>query len=148
MHEYINKIFRQPFWKFWSRRYNWWREAPQQQSYVRSWSYTGKLKEKNKINDEFLIMLNRLTLEELICLKLEIASKFASGKLCNLPLFTSLTDLVKDAVIKYAYSISPTNAQAATYTGLNPKSWEKAMKKYGVVPFFDKEKIKEIGDDY
>ena len=67
-------------------------------------SVSNKLRKENKVTDEFEVMLNNLSLEELIALKLELAAKAAGGMLYGLPIWYSMQHIIKDAVLKYAYS--------------------------------------------
>ena len=45
------------------------------------YSLDNKLRKENKINEDFMLILDRLTLEEIIGLKLESACKVVDGKL-------------------------------------------------------------------
>ena len=58
------------------------------------YSLTKKLREENKSNEEFEVMLNNLSLEELIGLKLELASKVFGGKSYGLPIWKSMKEIV------------------------------------------------------
>jgi hypothetical protein len=51
-----------------------------------NFSFSRRMHSEGKISEEFEIMLNSLTLEELICLKLENASKVMKGKLFGFPI--------------------------------------------------------------
>ena len=45
----------------------------------KSYSLTRELRSDNKSNDQFEVMLNNLSLEEIIALKLELSAKVAGG---------------------------------------------------------------------
>ena len=63
-----------------------------------------ELLKERKVDKEFLEKLNFLTLEDLITLKLDSASKSLKGKLFNFPILKYATDICQEAVIKYGKS--------------------------------------------
>ena len=58
------------------------------------YSFRKKLKNQNKIDDDFEIVLNNLTLEEVISLKLELSSEYINSKLYNFPIWNNITYIV------------------------------------------------------
>ena len=64
------------------------------------YSISNKLRKENKSHDEFEVMLNNLTLEEIIGLKLELAAKAVGGMLFGIPIWYTMQDITKDAVLK------------------------------------------------
>ena len=52
----------------------------------RFYSISRKLRKENKISEEFEVMLNYLSLEEVIALKLEAASLATGGKYFGFPI--------------------------------------------------------------
>ena len=103
----------------------------------RYYSISKKLLKEKKISEDFEIMMNNLTLEEVIALKLEAASKAAGGKLFGLPLWQSARDIVKDAIIKYALSATRTKSDAAAFIGVSVSEFRKLEKKYGGDKYFE-----------
>ncbi len=103
----------------------------------RYYSVCNKLRKERKITEEFEVMMNNLTLEELIAVKLELATKTVRGKLYGIPIWHSLNDIVKDAVLKYALSATRTQNEAARFLGLNASYLNNLIKKYGVSSFFE-----------
>ena len=92
----------------------------------RYYSISNKLRKAGKSSEEFEIIFNNLSLEEVIGLKLELASKSAfNGKLYGVPIWYTIPNIVKDAVLKYALSATRSKREAARFLGLN----ELAMKK-------------------
>ena len=102
------------------------------------YSLAKKLKEDNKTTEEFEIILNNLSLEEIIGLKLELASRVFGGKSYGLPLWNSMRDITNDALLKYALSACRTKKEAARFLGLNSQNFNKLLKKYDVESFFEK----------
>ena len=105
----------------------------------RYYSLSKKLKRENRSSEEFEILLNNLSLEEVIGLKLELASKVFGGKSYGLPIWHSMKDIVNDAVIKYALSACRTKKEAARLLGLKSQNFNKLLKKYNTESFFEKE---------
>lgn len=106
----------------------------------RLYSISKKLRKDGKSSEEFEILLNNLTLEEVIGLKLEISSKYSlNGKLYGLPIWQSLTMIVKDAVLKYSLSATRTKKEAARFLGLTERSLTGLVKKYNSESYFSEE---------
>jgi len=101
------------------------------------YSLSKKLKRENKITDDFEFVLNGLSLEEVIGLKLELASKMFGGKSYGIPIYKSMRDIVNDAVLKYALSTCRTKKEAARFLGLNSQNFNKLLKRYSVESFFE-----------
>ena len=90
------------------------------------------LKEK-KVDKEFLEKLNFLTLEDLITLKLDSASKSLKGKLFNFPILKYATDICQEAVIKYALSVSNNRREASLILGKTKAELSYYVKKYNIL---------------
>ncbi len=97
---------------------------------VENFSLSKKLREENKSNDLFEIMIGNLTLEELIALKLEMTYKNNKTPLYGIPLFRVLHSIVQDAVFKFAISITPSKYKARMFLGLDGKQFYEYIKKY------------------
>ena len=89
-----------------------------------------KLKNKNKVNDEFLTCLSQLTLEEVIAVKLELATIAAGGMLFGLPIWNSMPDIIKEAVLKGTLAACKTKTDAAAFLGINRARLSNLIKKY------------------
>ena len=83
------------------------------------YSLRNKLKREKKITDDFEVMLSSLTLEELIGLKLEIASSYINNKLYNIPIYKSLLYITREAVVKYALSSCRSIKDSASFLGIH-----------------------------
>jgi len=101
------------------------------------YSLIKKLRDEEKINENFELMLNGLSLEEIIGLKLELASKFFGGKSYGMPIWYSMKEIVQDAVLKYSLSACRTKKEAARLLGLDPNNFRKLIKKYETESFFE-----------
>jgi len=117
-------------WKKKRRRY-----FKKEQEY---YSISNKLKKEEKITSEFEIMLASLTLEDIIALRLELASRAINGKLYGLQIWKSIPEIAKEAVLKYAYSSARTNNEAASFLGLAKSDFRRLIKKFNISSFFQK----------
>ena len=113
-----------------------WRNKRKLHGSNRNYSVLRKLRNEGKTNEQFEVTLGLLSLEELIALKLELASKSVGGKLYGLPLWYSLPDIVKDAVLKYALSAARTKMEAARFLGVSKEYFYRLLKKYGTDSYF------------
>jgi len=102
------------------------------------YSVSNKLKSEGKITSDFEVMLSSLTLEDIIALRLELASRSVNGKLYGLKLWESIPRIAKEAVLKYAYSAARTKNEAAVFLGLNKNDFRRLIKKFNISNFFQK----------
>jgi len=108
------------------------------------YSLSNKLRKEGKSSEEFEILFNNLSLEEVIGLKLELASKFGlRGKMYGLPIWYSLRTIVKDAVLKYAVSATRSKREAARFLGLHEHSLNILLRRHKVDKYFEEEVDKE-----
>jgi hypothetical protein len=101
------------------------------------YSLIKKLREEEKSTEAFEIMLNNLSLEEIIGLKLELASKVFGGKSYGLPIWKSMKEIVQDAVLKYTLSACKSKREAARFLGIRQQNFNKLIKKYKTENFFE-----------
>ena len=110
----------------------------------RDYSISNKLRKDGKSSEEFEIIFNNLSLEEVIGLKLELASKSAfKGKLYGLPLWYSVPSSVKAAILKYAMSATRSKREAARFLGLNELVLKNLIRKHKIDDYFKKKLDKE-----
>ena len=102
----------------------------------KNYSISKKLRKERKSNEEFEIMLSSLALEEVIALKLELATKSISNRMYGFPIWHSLHNIVQDAVFKYAYSATRTTAEAMRFLGLPENRFHVLRKKYKIDDYF------------
>jgi hypothetical protein len=98
-----------------------------------------QLRKKSKSTEEFEVMLNNLTLEEIIGLKLELANRAAGGYLYGMPIWQAIPDLVRDAVLKFAATAAKTKGEAARFLGISQQEMEKFNRRYKIDYFFKKD---------
>ena len=84
-------------------------------------------------------MLASLSLEEVIALKLELATKAVNGYMYGIPIWYTLPTVIKDAVLKFSYSAARSKKEAARFLGIDIISLNNLLIKYNIRSFFDKE---------
>jgi hypothetical protein len=114
-----------------------WQTKKRRRGRNQHYSIIRKLRDERRSNEEFEIMLNNLSLEEIIGLKLELASKTFNGKMYGIPLWNAIPSITKDAVFKYALSATRTQVEAARFLGVNITYFKNLKKKYGVITYFE-----------
>ena len=105
------------------------------------YSVSRKLRREGRSTVEFEVMLNNLRLEDIIALKLELASKVAGSKLYGFKLWHSIPDIVRDAMLKYAMSATRTKNEAQRFLGLDAPNYRKMLKKYQIENFFEENRL-------
>lgn len=107
----------------------------EQDSYV---SISHKLRSENKITSDFEVMLSGLTLEEIISLKLELATRAAAGKLFGLKVWQTIPNIAKDSVLRYVHAAAKTKDEAAAFLGIDKSNYRKLLKKFNIEDYFNK----------
>jgi hypothetical protein len=102
------------------------------QGFCKDLSLSKKLRDVNKSNEAFEIMLSTLTLEELIGLKLECASRLTDGKLYGFNLWANIVDITKEALYNAVISIVDTNREATRVLGINEQTFKSLKHKYDI----------------
>tara|TARA_A100001515_G_scaffold111963_1_gene93029 strand:+ start:261 stop:641 length:381 start_codon:yes stop_codon:yes gene_type:complete len=113
-----------------------WKKQRRLQGKNKYYSLARKLRRENKTDDHFEVMLSQLTLEEVIGLKLELASKVLGGRLYGLPVWSSMHAIVQDAVLKWVLSASRTKGEAIRFLGVSQSKFYELTKKYKVDNYF------------
>tara|TARA_R110002051_G_C8387759_1_gene446243 strand:- start:204 stop:536 length:333 start_codon:yes stop_codon:yes gene_type:complete len=88
---------------------------------LKYFSLSKHLREESKSCQEFEVMLNNLTLEEIIGLKLEVAARSVNHRLYGLKIFNRIKKICKDAVVKYALCATKSKNEAALFLGISHK---------------------------
>ena len=109
----------------------------------KQYSVIGKLEREEKIDDRFQLTMNRLTLEEIIAVKLELTAKSCGGSIYGLPIWHSIPHIVKDACLKFAMSATRTKLEAARFLGISVHDFKIYWDKFKPRHYFDDEIKKE-----
>lgn len=111
---------------------HWKRREYKQKGLYYKYSLSKKLRSQNRSSEEFELMLNKLTLEELIALKLEICSKSINGKLSGMKLWKSFPYISKRALLLYSMSITDNKLEGAAAIGLEYAQYLQMLIKYDI----------------
>ena len=98
------------------------------------YSLRKKLLKEKKINSDFEVILNTLTLEEVIALKLELSNLYINNKLYNFPLYKSIKYIIKESLLIFALSATRTVKDAATVLGMRERDLYVEIKKFNIKP--------------
>jgi len=114
-----------------------WKRKKQRKGRNTYYSLSKKLRQEKRSNDEFETMLSSLSLEEVIGLKLELSTKPVNSRLYGIPIWFNLTEIVRDAIFKYAYSATRTQVETMHFLGLKHNEFHIQKKKYDPVSYFE-----------
>jgi hypothetical protein len=95
-------------------------------------SFSNNLRNKGKSNEAFEIMLSALTLEEIIGLKIECASRLTNGKLYGFNLWSNIVSIVKEALFNSVISITNTNKEMTRILGITDETLTVLKKRYNI----------------
>ncbi len=98
------------------------------------YSIRNKLTKEKKINSDFEVLLNNLTLEEIIALKLELSSLYINNKLYNFPLYKSIKYIIKESLLIFALSATRTTRDASNLLGIRERDIYVEIKKFNIKP--------------
>jgi len=99
-------------------------------------SFINYLKDQNKISDSLLVVINNLTIEELIAVKLELSANMINNRLFGLDIWRNSGYIIKEALLMFAISTTQSKKDAARFLGLTYLDFKKALKKYEVNNYF------------
>tara|TARA_B100000282_G_scaffold51173_1_gene32525 strand:- start:437 stop:820 length:384 start_codon:yes stop_codon:yes gene_type:complete len=97
------------------------------------------LLKQQKIDFNFLEKIKFLQLEEIIALKLIVSAEGLNGKFLNFPFLKFTTDICREAIIKFALSISNNNREASLILG---------MKKVEILNYIKKHNLRDEYQNY
>ena len=100
---------------------------------VKKFNLKKKLLKKNVIDEIFCHQLHRLSLEEIISLKLQLAAEEVRGKLFGFPLTKFVSNIVKEALITFALTSSSSFREAAKILGLSHVELYNYNKKHNIL---------------
>jgi phosphoribosylaminoimidazole carboxylase (NCAIR synthetase) len=98
-------------------------------------SLSKTLKKHGKIDSEFEWRLSQITIEDLIALKLELSARSFGGKLYGYPLMKNVGNIVRESIIKFALSVTPSKSEASDLLGCAPDELNMYIKKYHLKEF-------------
>ena len=102
-------------------------------------SLISKLTHEGVASNDLLVLINTLTLEDLIAIKLELACSQVNNRLYGLDLWNKACYIVRDGLLKFAISTTQSKKDAARFLGLTYLDFKKQLKNYDTESYFDKE---------
>ena len=99
-----------------------------------NYSLRNKLFREKKINSNFETILNTLTLEEIIALKLELSASHVNYKLFGFPIFRAIRSMVREACLMFALSATRTPKDAASVLGITERQLREEIEKFNIRP--------------
>jgi len=107
------------------------------QGFCNDLSFSNKLRNHGKSNEAFEVMLSALTLEEIIGLKLECASRLTAGRMYGFSLWSNIVDITKEALYNAVISVASTSKEATRILGINEQTFKVLKKKYRIREEYD-----------
>jgi len=107
------------------------------QGFCNDLSFSNKLRTQGKSTEAFEVMLSALTLEEIIGLKLECASRLTGGKMYGFNLWSNVVDITKEALYNAVISVANTNKEATRILGINEQTFKVLKRKYKIREEYD-----------
>ena len=90
------------------------------------------LQDQNLINDSLLVLINNLTIEDLVAIKLELSAIHLKNRLYGFDIWRNSVYIVKDALLKFAISTTKSKKDAARFLGLTYADFRLACKKFKI----------------
>lgn len=97
------------------------------------------LTQKGLLNNELLVLISNLTLEDLIAIKIELASLHLKNRLYGLDIWHNACYIIREALLKFAISTTQSKKDAARFLGLTYLDFKNQYDKYDVDSFFSEE---------
>ena len=99
------------------------------------------------LQDDILVNINKLSLEDLIAVKLELSANNINNRLYGFDLWRQSNKIIKEALLKFAISTTNSKKDAARFLGLTYLEFKRVITKYNVNQFFTEDiwKYKSFG---
>lgn len=99
-------------------------------------SLINKLKSDGFLNDQILTAIGRLSIENLIAVKLELSANYINNRLYGFDLWRQSSNITKEAILKFALSTTKSKKDAARFLGLTYGEFKRVVATYNVKNFF------------
>ena len=100
-------------------------------------SIVNKLKDNNLVSDDLLVLVNNMSLEDIIALKFELSSKMLKKRMYGFDIWRNSKYVVQEAMLKFSISATESKKDAARFLGLDYATFSKLIKKFQVEEFFE-----------
>ncbi len=105
-------------------------------SKIDSKSLINKLTHEGVVSQDLLVLINNLTLEDLIAIKLELSCALVRNKLYGIDFWFNSCYIIREALLKFAISVSKSKKDAARFLGLDLREFNTQYKKYNIESYF------------
>ena len=105
-------------------------------SKINNKSIINKLTHEGVVSQDLLILINNLTLEDLIAIKLELSCALVRNKLYGIDFWSNSCYIIREALLKFAISVSRSKKDAARFLGLDLREFNTQYKKYNIESYF------------
>ena len=99
-------------------------------------SIVNKLTHEGIVSQDLLVLINNLTLEDLIAIKLELSCALVRNKLYGIDFWSNSCYIIREALLKFAISVSKSKKDAARFLGLDLREFNTQYKKYNIESYF------------
>ena len=99
---------------------------------IKKRSFISKLKKEDRINENFLNIVSDLTFEELLAVKIEMASRLFKGKLYNIPIWITMPRIIKEALLHVAINSCKTKTDMCSFLGITLDQFNEIIKDYNL----------------
>tara|TARA_R100000995_G_scaffold62758_1_gene32243 strand:+ start:430 stop:765 length:336 start_codon:yes stop_codon:yes gene_type:complete len=105
-------------------------------SKIASKSIINKLTHEGVVSQDLLVLINNLTLEDLIAIKLELSCALVRNKLYGIDFWSNSCYIIREALLKFSISVSKSKKDAARFLGLDLREFNTQYKKYNIESYF------------
>jgi len=100
-------------------------------------SIASKLISDGIASEDLLVLVNSISLEDIIALKLELSSKILQNRFYGFDIWRNTNYIVKDALLKFAIANTNSKKDAARFLNLNYSAFSRLIKKFEVDKFYE-----------
>ena len=100
-------------------------------------SIINKLRDNNLVSDDLLVLINNMSLEDIIALKFELSSKMLKNRMYGFDIWRNSKYVVQEAMLKFSISATESKKDAARFLGLDYVAFSKLIKKFKIQEYFD-----------
>lgn len=97
------------------------------------YSLIDELISEKRIDEKTLTQIGQLSLEEVIGLKLEMATRIAGGYLYGFPIYKRIGMVIRHAILAYALSATRTVPDAAAFLQIDEAYFRKKIINFGLL---------------
>jgi|TARA_B100000282_G_C31426274_1_gene351392 hypothetical protein len=100
-------------------------------------SIASKLINDGIASEDLLVLVNSISLEDIIALKLELSSRILQNRFYGFDIWRNTNYIVKDALLKFAIANTNSKKDAARFLNLNYSAFSRLIKKFEVDKFYE-----------